>query len=234
MANSDNPTTVSAWALGLMRRMDIPTTGSKGYATWAVLCVWALKEGGHFKNSAKFNPLNTSQPMPGSSKINSHNVQSYTSWDQGYEATIKTLNNGRYTNMVEDLRNGNSAKFVKDLAASPWGTGSIVDPKGNIPTAAQKTDGIGNGIANGIADGVQSVVDPGTQDSTTTATGLGGLGANANKLLETLGSGEWWKRVGIASGGALIIILAVIVMVWAGKDKLLKSTVGTAVKGVVK
>jgi hypothetical protein len=235
MANSDNPTTVSAWALGLMRRMNISPTGTKGYATWAVLCVWALKEGGHWKNSAKYNPLNTSQPMPGSSKINSHGVQAYTSWEQGYEATIKTLTNGRYNNMVADLKAGDSAKFVRDLAASPWGTGSIVDPKGNIPSGASKPGAVANTITDIAQDVSDSITgDTTSADYTTAEDSAVGWTRQLTKLLETVNSAEFWKRTGIFAGGVMLILLAVLVMLWSQKSRVIGGVVGDVAGGATK
>jgi len=44
------------------------------------LIAWERAEGGHWANSARFNPLNTTQPEPGSWSMNSVGVQAYASW----------------------------------------------------------------------------------------------------------------------------------------------------------
>lgn len=84
---------------------------------------WAKAEGG----SASNNPFNTTQHAPGAGSYNSVGVRNYTSPQQGIQATIDTLNNGRYQPIIDALRSGTSAKAAADaLAASPWGTGSLV------------------------------------------------------------------------------------------------------------
>jgi hypothetical protein len=83
-------------------------------------------EGGTANNS--FNPLNTTLPMPGSSKFNSVGVQSYGSLDQGVQATLDTLTGNQadargYTNILNDLRNNAPLKQVtNDINNSKWGT----------------------------------------------------------------------------------------------------------------
>ena len=63
---------------------------------------WSALEGGHYYNSARYNPMNTMQSMPGSHDAVGK-VQAYTSWDQGLAATLKTLNNGLYSNVIANL-----------------------------------------------------------------------------------------------------------------------------------
>lgn len=54
---------------------------------------------------ARFNPLNTTLPMPGSTCFNSVCVRNYVSWAQGVEATALTLLGG-YSCIVSELRSG--------------------------------------------------------------------------------------------------------------------------------
>jgi cell wall-associated NlpC family hydrolase len=81
---------------------------------------WQQAEGG----SASYNPFNTTQSAPGAGSYNSVGVRNYTNSGQGTQATIKTLLNGRYGNILADLKAGNAApgKFAADVGASPWGT----------------------------------------------------------------------------------------------------------------
>ena len=84
---------------------------------------WARAEGG----SASNNPFNTTQLAPGATSYNSVGVRNYTSPQQGIQATVQTLLNGRYGNIISALRQGTSAKAAAEaLANSPWGTGSLV------------------------------------------------------------------------------------------------------------
>jgi hypothetical protein len=85
---------------------------------------WEAAEGGHWNNTAAYNPLNTTQPEPGSSPMNPVGVQSYTSWHEGLRATVDTLNNGNYPGILAALSAGDDAQEVANaVGAAPWGTG---------------------------------------------------------------------------------------------------------------
>jgi len=82
---------------------------------------------------AKFNPLATTQPMPGAVDAgkaegftnNKDGVKNYTSYKQGVEATIKTLKgDSRYNEILGALSAGNvsAEDFRAIVGASPWGT----------------------------------------------------------------------------------------------------------------
>src|SRR4051794_31933346 len=58
--------------------------------------------------------------------MNSVGVKAYTSWDQGFTATVDTLNNGRYGGILDALRSGSAMDVANAVAASPWGTGSLM------------------------------------------------------------------------------------------------------------
>jgi hypothetical protein len=86
---------------------------------------WQQGEGGTADN----NPFNTTQPGAGASNYNSVGVKNYPSLAEGLKETVATLLNGRYGNIVGDLRSGKAPamKLAQDVAASPWGTGSLVE-----------------------------------------------------------------------------------------------------------
>ena len=91
-------------------------------ATQRFLYAWRQAEGG----SARYNPFNTTQRMPGSVAYNTVGVQHYPDAATGVAATVKTLLNGRYPTLVASMREGRSARAMADaLAASPWGTGAL-------------------------------------------------------------------------------------------------------------
>jgi peptidoglycan hydrolase CwlO-like protein len=90
----------------------------------AAVVAWEMAEGGHWYNTAYYNPLNTTQPMPGATIFNSVGVRAYKSWAQGLRATVITINNGYYGGILAALRAGNDGQAVAAaVAASPWGTG---------------------------------------------------------------------------------------------------------------
>ena len=108
-----------AWAKNLLQKLGDPV--SKQNVT--ALTTWAAYEGGHWNNTANYNPLNTTQPASGATNMNKVGVKSYKSWDQGFQATIDTLNNGRYSNILSALAKGNDTNAVLTAVnKSPWGT----------------------------------------------------------------------------------------------------------------
>lgn len=91
-----------------------------------LLRAWARAEGG----TAHFNPLNTTEPWPGSWNYNSVGVKDYPSGSSGIGATAATLTNGNYDGIVADLRRRKDHKTAKQIATDnakefdTWGTGS--------------------------------------------------------------------------------------------------------------
>lgn len=92
---------------------------------------WRQAEGGKAKN----NPFNTTQPKPNSTFYNclkkgisgcKSGVRNYMSSRDGIDATVKTIKNGRYQNIIDALKSGDSAeKAAQALKSSPWGTGEL-------------------------------------------------------------------------------------------------------------
>jgi ribosomal protein L12E/L44/L45/RPP1/RPP2 len=55
--------------------------------------------------------------------MNAVGVKAYASWSEGLTATIATLENGDYANIIAALRAGqNAAAVAAAVAVSPWGT----------------------------------------------------------------------------------------------------------------
>jgi peptidoglycan hydrolase CwlO-like protein len=110
------------WAQAFLKSLGVPLTADNV----AAIVAWEMAEGGHWYNTAYFNPLNTTQSMPGATVFNSVGVKAYTSWAQGLKASVITMRNGYYGGILDALRRGNDAQAVADaVAASPWGTGSF-------------------------------------------------------------------------------------------------------------
>jgi peptidoglycan hydrolase CwlO-like protein len=110
------------WAQALLKSLGVPMTADNV----AAVVAWEMAEGGHWYNTAYFNPLNTTQSMPGATVFNSVGVKAYSSWAEGLRATVLTLHNGRYGGILAALEGGNDANAVASaVAASPWGTGSF-------------------------------------------------------------------------------------------------------------
>jgi peptidoglycan hydrolase CwlO-like protein len=110
------------WAQAFLKSLGMPITADNV----AALVAWEMAEGGHWYNTAYFNPLNTTQSMPGATVFNSVGVKAYTSWEQGLKASVITIRNGYYGGILGALSRGNDAQAVANaVAASPWGTGSF-------------------------------------------------------------------------------------------------------------
>lgn len=111
--------TPESWAATVLKRLGIHQTPGAVQA----LTGWAKAEGGHWNNTARYNPLNTTQSMPGYSKTGTQgNIGSYKDWGQGIDATVRTLRNGRYTGIISALQSGDPGKVATAIGSSPWGT----------------------------------------------------------------------------------------------------------------
>lgn len=85
---------------------------------------WENAEGGNWHNSDTFNPLNTTMPDGGSHGTNGPGVQAYSSWLNGLTATVNTLKNGLYSNVLQAIASGNPQAIEQAVASSKWGTGA--------------------------------------------------------------------------------------------------------------
>lgn len=104
----------------LLAKLGMPATP----ANMAFMRAWNQAEG---MQTSTNNPFATTQEASGASNINSVGVKSYTSFDQGVQATAETLQNGMYDNVLEALRAGTDPMAgAVAVANSHWGTGSLV------------------------------------------------------------------------------------------------------------
>ena len=107
------------FATDLLRQLGLPQTSENLRAMTA----WQKAEG----TSASFNPLATTRHAPGATDMNEVGVKNFVSYEQGLRATIDTLRNGLYGNILAALREGSSAtRVAQAIAESPWGTGEGV------------------------------------------------------------------------------------------------------------
>lgn len=83
---------------------------------------WHRAEGG----TAAFNPLNTTMPMAGDSCYNylsgSCGVRNYQSEQDGFDANIATITNGRYGTLLRAIQTNDVSLALQGLKESPWGT----------------------------------------------------------------------------------------------------------------
>jgi hypothetical protein len=120
-ANGDMraPAARQQFATDLLARLGMPQTAENLRA----LVAWQQAEG----TRAAFNPLATTQGSAGANDFNSVGVKNYTSYAQGLDATVTTLRNGRYGEILAALLDGSSAsRLASAVERSPWGTGDGV------------------------------------------------------------------------------------------------------------
>jgi len=106
------------WHRRLLQAMGIVPTNSR----LDFLAAWAQAEGG----TARFNPLNTTEKVPGSKAYNSAGVQHYSDALQGIAATLLTLRLHYYDRLRAALAaDGISALEILSRSTSDvrtWGT----------------------------------------------------------------------------------------------------------------
>lgn len=113
----------NGWEKSVLEWLQFPATSDNV----EFLDEWQKYEGG----TAAYNPLNTTLEMPGSTEYNSAGVQEYQSAEQGAEATVSTLKNGYYPDVLAALKSGaplqyeNRSALIADIRT--WGTTGFAD-----------------------------------------------------------------------------------------------------------
>jgi hypothetical protein len=98
------------WYRDVLKGLSAPDTAKNEL----FLNVWHTYE----ESSCSYNPLNTTQRETGSTTCNSAGVQSYPTPAVGTKATVATLENGRYPDIVAALRSGNPFTYAKAQAVA--------------------------------------------------------------------------------------------------------------------
>lgn len=172
------------WAAQVLKAGGYPVTATNLKA----LAGWQASEGGTAAN----NPLNTTHGEPGATPYNQNGgypVLNYASPQVGIDATIKTLNNGHYGDIVNLLKQGNYSlnDFGKAVQSSPWGT-----KQGQIGQWAS-----GAGTAPPLRGSVSPPAASPGLPKVNPQTGMTGLG---NRLLQAQMLGQVLNRT---SGGLI-------------------------------
>lgn len=136
--------TPADFARALLARLDLPVTANN----IAALVAFQAHEGGHMANAAAYNPINTTLKLPGSHPVTQIGVQAYGSWDQGIEATAKTLAQGNMRAIFSSLaRSAPPDETLRAVASSPWGcTICAKAPAATLQAYADKLFPIGKGM----------------------------------------------------------------------------------------
>jgi hypothetical protein len=98
----------------LLDAMGLPVTDNNVTS----MVAWQGLEGGHWRNSAKHNPLNTMRKWPGSWNAIGNGVEGYATWEDGIAATAATLKQSNMASIV--------AAFAADgpPSATMWAIGT--------------------------------------------------------------------------------------------------------------
>lgn len=113
--------TRNEWLRDFYGALSVPHTTRNARAGIA----WMQTEGG----SARWNPLNTTKRMPGSTDYNSVGVQNYPDFDTGLAATLSTireLGHGYETILKRLHASARPRRTCKAIDSSAWGTGGLI------------------------------------------------------------------------------------------------------------
>jgi hypothetical protein len=155
----DKKSSPEDWAKAMLKALGAPVKEDSIDA----LKTWARFEGGHFKNKADFNPLNTTYSMAGATSMNKVGVKAYKNWDDGIHATVASLTGNRasergYAAIVEALRKGADKEAI--LAAvnkSAWVNGE--NKASNYKFSGSSSEYNGSQYQGGSSGSVTSQTD---------------------------------------------------------------------------
>jgi hypothetical protein len=169
--------TPGQFSVAVLRRLGIqPTAGAV-----QAMIGWQKAEGGHWHNTARYNPLNTTQPAPGAGNTGTQgNIKVYRSWDQGIDATVQTLKNGHYGAILNALKTGHAGAVAGAIGQTPWGTSGDLVRRTIMSTAAPGS------IPSAPAAHSGGNTGGGTRTITTTTPGIDNRAERAQLVLSFL------------------------------------------------
>ena len=154
------------WATQLLSALGAPVTDTSINA----LTTWQSREGGHWENSASFNPLNTTyDPDKKYESMNSVGVRRYPSWTEGISATVNTLTGNQadsrgYTAIVDALRSGaDTSAILSAISNSAWVTGKT--GQNSYKGFGGPTEGFNTNVNSATSSTGMSVTSSGTPTS---------------------------------------------------------------------
>ncbi|MFY9586823.1 MAG: hypothetical protein WAT66_05135 [Actinomycetota bacterium] len=114
-ANGGTPISFGRWAEAFLEYIHVPVARNN----LVVMVAWQWAE----YTDARWNPLATTYPMPGSTSFNSHGVRNYASLKQGLEATTRTLRHAGYgyeAILANLARNADPMTTARAINESRW------------------------------------------------------------------------------------------------------------------
>jgi hypothetical protein len=120
-------TTPHDFAVALLAALDLPMSTNNIQSLIAI----QAQEGGFMHNPAYYNPLNTAYVLNSTtaSGFSSPAIQAYPDWPTGLSATVKTLQNGLYPNILAALQASSLPDTtLQAVKNSPFGWYYCIDP----------------------------------------------------------------------------------------------------------
>lgn len=105
------------WAVDLASRLG---NTSPTPETIAFLVEWSIAEDGSDGAMARNNPLNTTDSGGAIFTINGDGVRGFPDYETGMQATVRTLTNGLYSDVVHGIQTNDPGRAKAALIASPW------------------------------------------------------------------------------------------------------------------
>lgn len=126
------------WAKAVITKLG----GSPNADSIDAMLTWMAHEGGHWNNTAGYNPLNTTRKMSGDTLMDggpgrAAGVRHYRSWQQGIEATVLTLTEKAkargYDKITHAIQTGaDKDTILNAIANSAWVSGQVNNPTYNF------------------------------------------------------------------------------------------------------
>lgn len=182
-----------SWATGVLQGIGAPVNDTNLSSLWN----WTQAEKPHGAGMSTQwnNPLNTTQNAAGASSVNSVGVKAYPDIQTGVQATVETLLNGNYGNIVSNLRGS--------VSAPNWGNAC-----GDLGTWGTGCSWIGNAafIIGGAASAVGNVVSGAGGAASSAGSGLDAFG----KLAGCATNPAFWWRAGLTMLASGLIVIGII------------------------
>lgn len=126
--------TLKDFAVALLNTLGLEPTKNRLIS----LVAFGAIEGGHWNNTATYNPFNTTLNAPGAVSVNSVGVKAYPNWATGIKATAATIAQTNMRPIAVALKNNVDPKaFLTAVTQTPWCPRT--DAYGN-PTGCQAYD----------------------------------------------------------------------------------------------
>jgi hypothetical protein len=197
------------WANAFLGRLGEPDTKTNV----ANVVGWEAAEGGAGPqfgipdNDDNYNPINTTLAEPGSEPTNSAGVQSFTSWEEGLDATVSTIQSGSYgyPDILDALsKSAPWSDFADAVSSSSWGThlsGTTPDgsSSGAEPSVYDATGASGpsgpssnpTGPAGPVGPSSSNPNNPGDAVTSSTETGFAGVLQEINQWYNPTSPSTW-------------------------------------------